>query len=115
MGATSISGVGLGAAAANRGPGNGRNQFVSLLDPHVVFHGTVNSEGGLVNVDLPDTVWDIPENLMILVTGKSTALGKNVNGDGLVTGFTIGAAKNIDFDFVVVKSPSSLFTPNNYA
>ena len=117
MGATSATGVGAGAANVVRGPGNNRNQYQSLLDPHIVAHGTVFVEagtGGEWNIDLPSNVWDKPENLMILVAGKSLAIYKNTNGDGLVTSFTIDGAKKRDVDYVVIKSPSGLFVPGDY-
>ena len=66
MGATSVTGVGNGAVNVGRGPGNNRNQFASLLDPHIVFHGTVyidTGSGGETTVSLPSNVWDVPENL----------------------------------------------------
>lgn len=113
MGATSVTGVGPGAANVTRGPGNLRNQYASLLDPHVVAHGTIygNSEPQLIN--LPSDVWDVPENLTILISGKAVAFDKVTNGDGLVTGFGVLSSKNTDIDYVVIKNPGGGFT-NNY-
>ena len=108
MGATSVTGVGNGAANLVRGPGNGRNSFVSVLDPHMVYSGTIPSGDTLVT--LPSDVWDIPENLTLLCAGKSYMTDKNTNGDGLVVSFDIQAAKKQDIDFVVIKNPSSLFS-----
>lgn len=108
MGATSVTGVGNGAASLVRGPGNGRNTFVSVLDPHVVYSGTIAAGDTLVT--LPSTVKDLPENLTILCAGKSYMTGKNLDGDGLVESFDILAAKKQDIDFVVIKNPSSLFS-----
>jgi len=113
MGATSVTGVGPGAANVTRGPGNLRNQYASLLDPHVVAHGTIYSGGGSVTIDLESNVWDVPEKLTLICSGKAYAVNKNTNGDGLCIGFDISAAKKIDIDYVVIKSPSSLFT-NDY-
>lgn len=113
MGATSVTGTGPGAANVTRGPGNLRNQYVSLLDPHVVAHGTIYTDDGTVTVNLESNVWDIPENLTIICSGKAYGVDKNTNGDGLCIGFDIYAIKKIDIDYVVIKSPSSLFT-NNY-
>ena len=114
MSATSVTGVGNGAAGPVRGPGNNRNQYASLLDPHIVYHGTVymgDAEEKLI--ELPSSVRDVPEKLTILVTGKAYAIFKNVT-DGILTGFTISGAKKRDVDFVVVKSPSGLFVDGDY-
>ena len=113
MGATSVTGVGPGAANVTRGPGNNRNQYASLLDPHVVAHGTIYTESGYVTVELQSNVWDVPENLTIICGGKGVGVNKNTNGDGLCTSFDIYAAKKIDLDYVVIKSPSGNFT-NDY-
>lgn len=113
MAATSVTGVGQGAAGPVRGPGNNRNQFQSLLDPHIVFHGTIYNDDGSVNVTLPSSVKDVPEKLTILCSGKTYGINKNLDGDGLVESFEIYGAKKRDVDFVVIKSPSSAFT-NDY-
>lgn len=110
MGATSVTGVGNGAANLVRGPGNGRNSFVSTLDPHVVFSGTVAADGGTKTIYIPSDVKDLPENLTLLVAGKGYAVAKNLDGDGLVESFDVFGAKKQDIDFLVVKNPSSLFT-----
>lgn len=108
MGASSVTGVGNGAANIVRGPGNGRNSFVSVLDPHVVYSGTIPAGDTLVT--LPSDVKDIPENLSLLCAGKSYMTGKNLDGDGLVESFDILAAKKQDIDFVVIKNPGGLFS-----
>ena len=113
MSATSVTGVGHGAAGPVRGPGNNRNQYASLLDPHVVYHGTVYMNADEELIELPSSVRDVPEKLTILVAGKAYAIFKNVT-DGILTGFTISGAKKRDVDFVVVKSPSGLFVDGDY-
>lgn len=110
MGATSVTGVGAGAAEPNRGPGNNRNNYVSLLDPHVIFSGTVYPNNGTDTVTLPSNLKDIPENLTCLVAGKGYAVNKILDGDGLVESFTIFGAKKAALDFMVVKNPSSNFS-----
>jgi hypothetical protein len=112
MGATSVTGVGQGAAGPVRGPGNNRNQYQSLLDPHVVYHGTIYNNDGDVTVTLPSTVRDLPENLTILCSGKTYGVDKNLDGNGLVESFDISGAKKRDVDFIVIKSPSSKFAEN---
>ena len=110
MGATSVTGVGAGAANVTRGPGNLRDQYASLLDPHVVWHGKIYNNDGTVTVTLPSDVKDLPEKLTILCSGKTYGVNKNLDGDGLVESFNIQGAKKRDVDFIVIKSPSSLFT-----
>ena len=115
MGATSVTGTGPGAANVTRGPGNLRNQYASLLDPHVVAHGTFmgGEGGGPIEITLPSDQWDVPENLTMLISGKSVAFFKNTNEDGLVTSFDVLCAKKTDSDYVIIKSPGGGFT-NNY-
>lgn len=113
MGATSVTGVGPGAANVTRGPGNNRNQFSSLLDGHIVWHGKIYIDfgtGGNATVDLPSNLKDMPEKLTILCSGKTYGVNKNLDGDGLVESFDIQGAKDRDVDFIVIKSPSGMFT-----
>jgi hypothetical protein len=113
MGATSVTGAGPGAANVTRGPGNLRNQYASLLDPHVVAHGTFFGGEGAANVvTLPSDQWDVPENLTIILSGKAVAFDKIINGDGLTTGFYVLSSKKTDIDYTVIKSPGGGFTPN---
>ena len=114
MGASSVTGTGNGSVSMGRGPGNGRNQFTSLLDPHVVFHGTVYMSNGNETVSLPSNVWDLPEKLTILCAGKAWGVYKNLNSDGLVISFTVNGVKKRDVDFVIVKSPSGHFVEGDY-
>jgi hypothetical protein len=114
MGATSATGVGNGAAGVTRGPGNLRDQYASLLDPHVVWHGKIyidSGNGGDAQIDLPSNIKDVPEKLTILCSGKAYAVTKNLDGDGLVESFEITGTKKREVDFIVIKSPSALFTP----
>ena len=114
MGATSVTGVGPGAGIPNKGPGNLRNQFVSLLDPHVVYHGHIYMDNNTVTIDLPSDVKDLPENLTILVAGKGYGVTKNLDGDGLVESFDVDGSKKRDIDFVVIKSVGGKFTDRDY-
>ena len=45
MGASSVTGKGVGAAGNQRGPANGRDYFVAKVSPHVVKAGTVTLDG----------------------------------------------------------------------
>jgi len=53
MGATSVTGVGKGAAFNNKGPHNGRDQYVPLLSPHVVACGFADLSGTTLTVTFP--------------------------------------------------------------
>jgi len=113
MGATSVTGAGQGAANVTRGPGNLRNQYASLLDPHVIAHGTFQGiNGGTLIVNLPSDQYDVPENLTIIISGKAIVFEKITNGDGLVTGFNIVSSKKTDNDYVIIKNPGGGFTSN---
>ncbi len=115
MGASSVTGVGAGAGEPNKGPLNNRTQYVSILDPHVVYSGTVYiEEGGEVDVELPEYVWDVPEKLTIVTAGKAFGTDKNVNVDGVVTSFTIAGAKKRDVDFLVIKDVNGKFVDGDY-
>ena len=114
MGATSVTGVGAGAADVTRGPGNNRNQFASLLDPHIVFHGTAYAENGDVRIDLPSSVYDVPENLTLLCSTQAFLSEKILNGDDICIGFRVYAYKKADLDYVIIKSPSGKFTSDQY-
>jgi hypothetical protein len=111
MGATSATGVGKGAAGVTRGPGNNRNQFSSLLDPHIVFHGTATNDGGNVQIDLPSSVYDVPEKLTLICSTQAFLAEKLLNGDNICTGFRVYTYKKADLDYVIIKSPSGKFTP----
>ena len=115
MGASSVTGTGVGAGEPNKGPLNNRTQYVSILDPHVVYSGTVYiEEGGEVDVELPEYVWDVPEKLTIVTAGKAFGTDKNVNVDGVVTSFTIAGAKKRDIDFLVIKDVNGKFVDGDY-
>lgn len=114
MGASSVTGVGAGAANVTRGPGNLRNQYASLLDPHIVWHGTAYADNGTVQIKLPSNLYDLKENLTLLCSTQAFLSEKNINGDGLCTGFTVYAYKKADLDFVIIKSPNGRFTPYTY-
>lgn len=115
MGATSVTGVsGKGAAVPTRGPGNNRNQYVSLLDPHIVYSGNITFEASegpdIFTVDIPSDIKDLPENLTLVVAGKAFVIQKNLDSDGLVESFSVIGSKKANVDFVVIKSTNGKFT-----
>jgi hypothetical protein len=117
MGATSVTGVGNGAGEPNKGPLNNRTQYVSILDPHVVFSGTVfidYGSGGYATIYLPEEVKDVPEKLTIVTAGKAWGINKNTDSDGLVESFTIVGYKPRDVDFLVIKDVNGKFIDGDY-
>lgn len=97
MGATSVTGVGMGMAYNQKGPGNKRDQFVPMVCPHVVAAGTVTTAGNVATVTLPDHL-DLPANryIVMLTTEDAAAAARGVavtaktnNGSGLFTSFAI--------------------------
>lgn len=108
MGASSVTGVGYGAAGMQKGPGNNRNYFVPLTDAHIVQQGTIYTDDGSVTVQLRSDVQDAPEKLMILCSGKAWSVDKNVT-DGVCLSFDIEGAKKTDIDYVVIKHEGGSF------
>lgn len=107
MGASSVTGTGPGAAEVTRGPGNGRGQYSSLVDPHIVWHGTATLSKGSATVYLPSTIQVPPTHLTILVGGFGYAVEKVVTND-IVTAFVIeGYGEKVDY--IVIDANNSCF------
>jgi hypothetical protein len=110
MGATSVTGVGPGAAdGLHKGPGNGRNVFVPLQTPHVVAAGTATVPGGLtVTVTFPTQLDDTETEFAVLVIGETDATAfvsaKTDNANGHFASFDITAGAAQDVMWVVVKN-----------
>lgn len=111
MGAKSVTGTGVGVAGINRGPGNNRNQFYSMVDPHVIWHGTVEFVENVATVYLPSNIVLPPERLTVLVAGKGWCVEKVVT-DGIVTAFTVVGSGFADF--VVVDAANNCFCSEFY-
>jgi|WetSurMetagenome_2_1015567.scaffolds.fasta_scaffold420845_2 hypothetical protein len=111
MGAASVTGTGPGDAGITRGPGNGRNQFYSMVDPHVVWHGTVNLALGTATVVLPSNIRVPPTHLAVFTAGKGFAIAKNLDENDNMEGFTvIGYGTSIDY--IVVDANNDCFGEN---
>lgn len=67
MGATSSTGVGIGGAWHNKGPGNGREQYVALVSPHIVASGIVATTGWKTTVTFPQALLGTPEKYVIML------------------------------------------------
>lgn len=109
MTATSVTGIGPGAAEITRGPGNGRNQFYSVVDPHVVWHGTATLIQGTVTVYLPSTLAVVPPtHYAVFVAGKGYATAKITDASGNMTGFRIVGYGDY-VDYIVVDANNTCF------
>ena len=112
MGAYSVTGVsGAGVAKLQKGPGNGRNQYVPLVSalPGIVAAGTVTAGGG---GDLTVTLSGMDAaaaSYVVLAQGQvtaATAVVKSKANDGttgLFASFVITAGAAGAIGWVVVK------------
>lgn len=90
MGATSVTGKGLGAARTQKGPGNGRDYWVPQVNPHVVAAGTATLAAGTVNVKFPAVLADA--NYVVMVTPTETLANQAYVTSVATTGFTIAVS-----------------------
>jgi hypothetical protein len=109
MGASSVTGTGLGEAGITRGPGNNRNNFYSVVDPHVVWHGVATITNNIGVVMLPSNIRLPPTQLAVFVSGKSTFVYYKIVEDGIMTGFVVFSAGMNDVDYIVVDANNSCF------
>ena len=104
MGATSVTGVGPGAAEGNKGPGNGRDQFVPLLTPHVVAAGTVTMAGETATVTFPTPLTGSETGYVVIATVEANAgaaheiaiSAKTDNADDDFASFTVVGVGSTD-------------------
>ena len=74
MGAYSVTGIsGAGAAQLQKGPGNGRNQFVPLASPGVVLAGTVTAAAGGTLTVAVSGLTQPAASYVVLVSGQVDA------------------------------------------
>ena len=108
MGATSVTGVGPGAADGNKGPGNGRDQFVPLLTPHVVAAGTVVLAAGAATVTFPTPLDGSETNYAVMLTPEATNLAsvsaKTDDSDGDFASFAIAGTGTDHVMWSVIKT-----------
>jgi len=112
MGATSVTGVGLGVAANLRGPGNNRDFFVPRVGPHAIASGSLTTAANVATVTFPEHL-DLPANryTVMLTTLDPVIAGHNVsvsaktnNGAGLFTSFSIISEDAIQLVYWVIVS-----------
>lgn len=75
MGATSVTGVGLGAADAGvKGPHNNRDYYVPLVGPHVVCSGRVTLVAGAATVYFPSALEGSQSLYNVMLTAVNVAV-----------------------------------------
>jgi len=105
MGATSVTGVGLGAAWGNKGPGNGRDQFVPLLTPHVVASGRFHMAAGTGVVTFPAPLTGDHTNYAVVITAvghTSYVSATTDDSDSNFASFTITGTSGDYVSWIVV-------------
>jgi hypothetical protein len=68
MGATSVTGIGMGMAYNQKGPGNNRNQFVPEVCPHVIAAGSATCAANAATVWFPDHLDAAAANYVVMLT-----------------------------------------------
>ena len=100
MGASSVTGVGLGACQTSKGPGNGRNFNVPEVNPHVIAAGVVTGvtspavivfPAGLaapsaIAVAVTPTTGTVSSDMVVTKCGTTSLVSMVVTATGL-TGF----------------------------
>ena len=108
MGATSVTGVGPGAADGNKGPGNGRDQFVPLLTPHVVAAGTAVLAAGAATVTFPSALSGSETGYSVMLTPEAANLAsvsaKTDNSDSDFESFAIAGTATDSVMWSVIKT-----------
>lgn len=105
MGATSVTGKGLGAARTQKGPGNGRNFNVPQVNPHIVAAGVATLASNAAAVAFSPALPEVPAHYAVVVMGVAAGdIYVTKAGTTTFTGFTITSANATgEVDWVVVK------------
>lgn len=107
MGASSVTGVGLGGAENQKGPGNGRNQYVPLITPHVVAAGSTALVGGSYTHTFPEVLAETKANYAVVVTSRAAAVAycsTKTDTDSKFSSFVVTGTGTNEFDWIVVKT-----------
>ena len=93
MGATSVTGVGPGSARAGvKGPGNGRNNLVQQINPHVVGSGTHTMVGSSDTITFPSPLAGSESGYCVFLTNDddtSTWVSAKTDSSGNFVSFEI--------------------------
>lgn len=107
MSVTSTTGKGTGAASPNKGPKNGRNNYVSVLTPHIVAAGHVTLAGGTATVTFPTPLEAAAANYAVVASPQAAAttvweIPTKTDVSGKFASFVI-TGDNIAFAWMVAK------------
>jgi hypothetical protein len=114
MGIGTGTASGVGAAANQRGPSNGRDFFVAKVNPHVVVAGIATASSNSVVVTFPAPLayaaakYAVVANEIAASTGtltSSVGITKTDNGDGKlasVTFSTVQASGVVNFSVIYI-------------
>lgn len=107
MGATSVTGKGLGDAHPGiKGPGNGRNVFKPLLSANVVAADSIVLAEGEGTVTFPTPLDGGHEMYVIMLTGEGSTVpyvsGKT-NDEGVFVSFDITGGTTDTIHWTVIK------------
>ena len=124
MGATSVTGTGVGSVekfGGGKGPGNLRSTSVPMQTPHVVVAGEATTSGNVIRVYTTGTKDPLPlgkASYTVIVTPQAAAdacyVVKNET-NGQMDWFEIHSnAAAVVFDYLVVKAGQGLETSRNW-
>lgn len=106
MSATSVTGVGQGAAfPGQKGPSNGRNTFVALETPHVVAAGSGTLAGGTLVVTFPTPLENAAASYAVMVTSKAATtayVSAKTDVSSQFASFTVTGTGTATFDYAVI-------------
>lgn len=103
MAATSTTGIGQGAAVNQKGPSNGRNQYVPLVSPHVVIADRVTLAEGVASVVLPAGLGAASRYIVVATANTETAIGvTKTETSGSLTGLSFAGTGTDVVEFAVI-------------
>jgi hypothetical protein len=109
MGASSVTGIsGPGSSEGGfRGPGNGRNEYVSLISPHVITAGVVTLSGGVATVSFPASLSSGNANYVVILTDATAlhpaSVGTTTNdSNGNFASFVVNGTGSDVINYIVV-------------
>ena len=125
MGATSVTGQGVGIANEEKGPGNGRNYFVPEATPHVVAAGsdTLDSRTSTIRVTFPNPLPEEAAKYAVIIMPTAAVLATDGfyvtkhNTSSEFDYFTVTdiyAGQSQTFDWAVIKSGLGLEIVSGY-
>lgn len=105
MGATSVSGKGLGVGKG-KGPKNGRTQYVPFLSPHIVTAGYCTTSGaGTITVTFPAPLVGAASSYVVIATPATGSTAPHVattnDSDGNFASFTLTGANSTVHGYMV--------------